>query len=171
MKKIFPLLLCAILLLCACSQPQQTDDVLDLFFSVRYQGKTENMTRLAPQEFWDWSASQGRSVEDVIAYAQGAYNGWLGQFGSDLHVSYTVLREEALDDALLQDIAQALHKQYDIDTDAITAGRKLTVKLTVKGSQLQDTTQNDYILITVHGTEYVVMVDDENGSFTVTFRM
>jgi len=178
MKRIFALLLAAMLLcLCGCSnEPTETvhNDVLDILMAVRYEGKTEELAKLAPEAYWDWYEGQGRSMDALLSYSKGIYYSWVNtmsaQFGSDLKVTYTVTDETVMDSQTLAAIVSALERQYGMDASTVTGGTVLTVSLTITGSTSSDTTVSEYMLITVSGSDYPVLLDDSGDELTVTFR-
>ena len=179
MKRFLSALLVAAALLCLCgcsSEPTETvhNDVLDTLMAVRYEGKSEELTKLAPQAYWDWYENQGRSIDELLSYSKGIYYSWVNsmtaQFGSDLKVTYTVTEETVMDSQTFAAIVSALESQYGMDSNTITGGKVLTVSMTITGSASSDTMPSEYMLITVSGSDYPVLLDDSGDELVVTFR-
>lgn len=181
MKKWIALLLAAATMLClaACNDtPVPPDgkhnDVLDKLVAIRYRGESEKIRELAPQEYWDWYKSQGRSVEDLITYSTGAYNSWLSvmgsQYGENLTVGYDITGEKALDAETQAQYAAKLEEVYGIDADTVKDGKVLSVTFTITGSAMTDTIDSEFTMLTVGSKQYLVRAADDNGDFTVTFQ-
>ena len=67
-------------------------------------------------------------------------------------------------------IVSALESQYGMDSNTITGGKVLTVSMTITGSASSDTMPSEYMLITVSGSDYPVLLDDSGDELVVTFR-
>lgn len=181
MKRFLSALLAAATLLCLCAcnsenKPTETvhNNVLDTLMAVRYEGKSEELTKLAPQAYWDWYEGQGRSIDELLSYSKGIYYSWVNtmgsQFGSDLKVTYTVTDETVMDNDTLAAITSALERQYGMDGKTITGGKVLAVSMTITGTAGSDTIPSEYMLITVSGGDYPVSLDDSGDELVVTFR-
>ena len=177
MKKLFALLLvlAAVLICVGCSSDSFVHhEVLDTFMAVRYEGQFDKMNQLAPQEYWDWYKNQGRSIDDLLSYAEGAYysqlNMMVRQFGEDPKVTYNITDDDTMDGDRLDRIANALTK-YGIETSGVKNGRVITVDLTITGSQASDTTEEVYELVTIGEGEYVLYITEDENTFSVSFRM
>ncbi len=182
MKKLISLFLLIAMVLClaACreatpTQPGVHNDVLDTLMAVRYRGETNKLSQLAPQSYWDWYEGQGRSIAELVQYSSGAYHSWINimgaQFGDNLTVTYTVTGEDTMDAETLSAIANALEKQYAIAADTVKGGKVLTVSLTITGSLLSESTEEEYLLVTVDGKDYAVLITEVGDGISVTFRM
>ena len=175
MKRLFALLLVLMMLAFAgCSEEIVHTEALDTLMAVRYEGQSDRMTQLAPQAYWDWYENQGRSIEDLVAYSEGAYYSWVNimssQYGEALEVTYTVTDQDDMDSETFAAVVNGLER-YGIQSDAVENGRILTVDETIDGSKLTETQEKEYMLVAIEGKDYIVYFEETDTGLTVYFRM
>lgn len=119
--------------------PEYTDPI-DLYFAAMYEGRVENVEKLAPREYWDMRAektdmSREECVEEAQEWASLTSKSIKKQFGDDFFCTYEVADKEELSDEALRELAEILERDYEISARAVKKGYTVTIDLNFNGDE------------------------------------
>lgn len=119
--------------------PEYTDPI-DLYFAAMYEGKVENVEKLAPKAYWDWRAeatdsSRDTCIEEAQEWASLTSKSIKKQFGDDFFCTYEVADKEELSDEDLRELAEILERDYDISAKSVKKGYTVTIDLNFNGDE------------------------------------
>lgn len=119
--------------------PEYTDPI-DLYFGAMYEGKVENVEKLAPKAYWDWRAeatdrSRDACIEEAQEWASLTSKSIKKQFGDDFFCTYEVADKEELSDEDLRELAEILERDYDISAKSVKKGYTVTIDLNFNGDE------------------------------------
>lgn len=119
--------------------PSYTDPI-DLYFDAMYEGKVENVEKLAPDEYWNWRVeasdmNRDECIEEAQEWARLTNKSIKKQFGEDFLCTYEVADKEELSDEALQELAEILERDYEISAKSVKQGYTVTIDLNFNGDE------------------------------------
>ena len=119
--------------------PEYTDPI-DLYFAAMYEGKVENVEKLAPKAYWNWRAEQSdmsrdACIEEAQEWARLTSKSIKKQFGEDFFCTYEVVEKEELSDEDLRELAEVLERDYEISAKSVKKGYTVTIDLNFNGDE------------------------------------
>ena len=119
--------------------PEYTDPI-DLYFAVMYEGKVENVEKLAPKAYWNRRAeetdmSRDACIEEAQEWARLTNKSIKKQFGEDFFCTYEVADKEELSDEDLRELAEVLERDCEISAKSVKKGYTVTIDLNFNGDE------------------------------------
>ena len=142
---------------------------VDTMFDAMFRGKVDKIEKMAPPEYWEYAEDHyDLDLEDVIDDMSDALEDTLEDFedeyGNNLRFSYEVQKEEQLSERKRKKLAEALEDKYDVDADEVKDAYALKLKMTIKGSEDDDTEKVEMTAVKIGKTWYLVTANDSYSS-------
>ena len=139
---------------------------LDLMVDVIAKGKMEKIEQMAPAEYWeymeDWrDIDLDDNIDEISDAWEDMMEEWEDDYGDKIKVSYEIQKEEKLSDRKLKKLANALEENYDIDTEDVMEAYEIKVKLTIKGSDDDDTEKTEMVMVKIGKSWYMVTASSD----------
>lgn len=134
-----------------------------------------NIEKLYPEEFFkqkrednedfsksEWLDKEEDSYKDSIKTREDNY-------GDNAKVTYTLLEKKNVTKDELEDIEDALDRQYDIDDKDVKQAVKMAVKAEVKGKEDKSFNYTQMIAVKIKGTWYLISYYEIDDKPAVSF--
>lgn len=113
---------------------------IDIYFEAMYEGKTENVEKLAPKEYWNWRAEQtdmsrDQCIQDAQEGARLTSKSLKNQFGEDFFCTYEVAGKAEMSDEELRELAGVLERDYKISPRTVKKSYTVTIDLNFNGDE------------------------------------
>ena len=164
MKKLFSLLMVALLVLCSCTQNSDSgyNDALDLFLEVFYEGDFSRARELAPDAFWDYCEKDTDiTYDDLIKqlndleYSKEVVDKFKEKYGEDYTISFKIIEKEIPGDQEFDSIASDVSYNIGNNNVNVNDAIKCKIEITAKGSKNEITQTDDFLFVEVGGKWYV----------------
>lgn len=105
---------------------------LDKYMDLNYKGKTQYIEDLLPAEVIEQNAEDvdmdvDEWLEETIEEYEDAMDDMADNYGELEKLDYEITKAKKVSDNKLEDIAEALNENYDIDEDDVKKAYKLTI--------------------------------------------
>lgn len=149
-------------------------ETVDTFVSVFFKGRTQTISDLAPEEYWDHVKKETgltlKKVEDLLEEDyENNYEQMCLEYGDNFLVEYEVVTEKALSAKKLKKIQKVLKDEYGIDKDHVTEGKKLEAVMTLTGTEDSNIEEINFELVKIRDDWYMVDYSYTNGKDEVAF--
>ena len=147
---------------------------LDNYIDVMIKGNVKNLENLAPPQYWEYMEDENdmdmddmmdsleERLDDLKEYMED-------EFGKNIKVTYEIRDEKELSEKKLEGIAEALEDTYDIDAKDVTAAYDLELKMTIKGSEDDDSDKTEMSVVKIDGKWYVFNWHKSGSDYYVSF--
>lgn len=137
-------------------------NALDSFFEVASgEAKLKDVQALAPAEVWNYiEDEEDLTAKDLYEYydaemREEAAEELEEEYGNNIKISYKITKKKELSDKKLGEYRDELNDNYGIKKKDVKKAYKLTLDVTVKGSEDKETEEMDLLLIKVGNKWYV----------------
>lgn len=150
------------------------------YLDIEYKGKYQKIEKMLPDAYLEYLAKrQDRDpdsvLEDIIEEAKlewegdpedkdddGTKGSLKERYGKNYKVSYKILYEDKLKGKELEEIQESLKSRYDIAKSSIKTVYEMYVKVTIKGSEDEQSYKSLLYSINIDGKWYLI---NGSGSF------
>jgi len=147
---------------------------IDTMIDVSFKGKVEKIKDMAPAEYWEYMEDEyDMDIDDVIDEAEEEFDDMIDsledEYGDNIRVSYKVEKKKKLSDKKLEGIAEALADAYDLDEGDFTEAYELDLEMTIKGSEDDDSDDNEMTVIKYKGKWYAISWYKSGSDYHASF--
>lgn len=134
---------------------------------IEYYGKVQKIEKMIPNEYLEYlEEERERDIDDIIDDAKEEWESTQesleDQYGDNYKVSYKILYKGKLSKDELEDVRDSLKDRYDISKSSVKQAYEMYVKITIKGSEDEQTTKGIFYSVNIDGSWYLV---SQYGSF------
>ena len=180
MKRIIALIL-ALLLLCgltACGESstktkkkkETWKTTFNNFVAVTFEGNVDKLEKLAPEEYWIWYEDEyGLDLDDIKEEIEDNQEELEDEYGKNISVTIDVEKEKQLSDKKVENIANALEDQYDIDAKSVTEVIEIKGVITIKGTEDEEDEDVELTFAKIGKSWYMISFYEYDGEYYVSF--
>ncbi len=147
---------------------------IDNYLDVSFKGQLKKIEKLAPKEYWEYLEDEEEiDLDEIIDELEEE---WEGQeelledtYGKRVKATYKVTKKKEVSKKVLKGIAEAIEDEYDIDSKKVKKVYELKVKLTVKGSEDEDTDTSKLNVAKIGGSWYIINYYESGDEYNVSF--
>lgn len=166
--------LVAIVLLALLIGGAQPESAIDNYIAASFKGSTSAVKKMVPKEYWEYYEDNydedlNDFLDDYKDNIEDTIDELKDEYGKNFKVTYKVRDKEKLSNKELKKIAEALADKYDLDEGKITAGYEIEIKMTIKGSEDDDTNKTTMTVIKYKGAWYLINAYEYGDDYRASF--
>lgn len=138
---------------------------IDTWFETSVEGNADVVEDLAPGKVLEEKDIDIDDLQDSVEKAWKSNNKSLKkEYGSDYEVSYKILMDKELEENDLEDVAEYIEDEYDIDAEDVTAAYEVIIEVTIEGEDAISVQSRTIDVIKIDGTWYPVNISSNYQS-------
>lgn len=147
---------------------------IDNYIDVSINGKVNKIEKLAPKEYWEYLEDEEEvDIDELIDELEEEWEDQEEyieeQYGKRIKATYKVTKKKEVSKKVLKGIAEAIEDEYDIDSKKVKKVYDLKVKVTIKGSEDEDTNSAKLSVAKIGGSWYVINYYESGDEYNVSF--
>lgn len=147
---------------------------IDNYLDVMAKGNVKKIEKIAPKEYWEYlEDEEDLDIDELIEELEEDWEDQEEeieeQYGKRVKISYKVTKKKEVTKKVLKGIAEAIEEKYDIDSKKVTKVYDIKVKVTIKGSEDEDTDSSKLSVAKIGGSWYVINYYESDDEYTVRF--
>jgi len=133
------------------------------FFDFTVKGNINKLKDLAPSAFWaNLELKNDVKITDIKSSLEKEFEDQLQtlekEYGKNLKVEFVILDKEELDNYDLDNLKDTLEENYNIPKKSVTNAFELEIEATIKGTDDEDTQEQDMTIVKIDGKWYISTV-------------